>query len=153
KEVLSQDSCVSPPTRPPNKLVGYYPAYKYNSLKPGRDFNISPSIDYLYFVAYGPNDLVNNSVAGGDPVTLFNSQYSKFNDLLAYRSSNPLLKFKLILSVLLPTDTINLVKFFNIPSNGGNPNLNPNSYASANQANIKFINDLISVVTANGFDG
>ncbi|CAG8710625.1 7271_t:CDS:2, partial [Dentiscutata heterogama] len=86
KEVLSQDSCVSPPTKP-IKLVGYYPAYKPNNLKPGKDFNISTSLDYLNYVAYGPNDLVNNVNninSGGDPVSIFGklNHYSKLNDLI-----------------------------------------------------------------------
>ncbi|CAG8812940.1 2059_t:CDS:2, partial [Cetraspora pellucida] len=66
---MSQDSCHLSPTKP-NKLIGYYPAYKLN-LKLGAEFTISPSIDYLNFIAFGQNDLVNNgrnNNSGGDPL-------------------------------------------------------------------------------------
>ncbi|CAG8740195.1 23352_t:CDS:2, partial [Dentiscutata erythropus] len=86
--VLGDDSCVSPPSKP-NKLFGYYHAYRPNS-KLGKDFNISSSIDYIYYVSYGPNDLVNNNNDGGGPSALFSA--SKFNDLLNYKNSHPQLK-------------------------------------------------------------
>ncbi|CAG8852279.1 30244_t:CDS:2, partial [Racocetra persica] len=88
---MSQDSCNLSPTKP-KILVGYYPAYKLNNLKPEIDFNISSSIDYLNFIAFGPNDLVNNGanlIDGGDPFVLFREQFSKFNQL-----SSRNLKFK-----------------------------------------------------------
>ncbi|CAG8504499.1 12027_t:CDS:2 [Cetraspora pellucida] len=126
-------------------LVGYYPAYKLN-LKPGVDFIISSSIDYLNFIAFGPNDLVNNgrnNNSGGDPLVFFNNQSSKFNDLLIYKLKDNL-KFKIILSVLLPTDVNNLNSFFNLNNSVYYPNSTQNS---------KFISDLVSIVTINGFDG
>ncbi|CAG8650416.1 23761_t:CDS:2, partial [Racocetra persica] len=88
------DSCHLSPTKP-KILVEYYPAYKLNNLKPGINFNISSSIDYLNYIAYGPNDLVNNAAnndAGGDPLKFFNS--SKFNELSNYKA-NKNLKFKI----------------------------------------------------------
>ncbi|CAG8833007.1 14019_t:CDS:2, partial [Racocetra persica] len=145
-KVLSQDSCHLSPIKP-NKLIGYYPAYKLN-LTPGVDFNVSTSIDYLNFIAFGPNDLVNNArnnLSGGDPFAFFNRQSSKFSQLKDYKTKNNL-TFKIILSVLLPTDRNNLTGFFNL----NNSVYNPNSYQ-----NLKFVNDLVSIVTTgtNGFDG
>ncbi|CAG8459869.1 15232_t:CDS:2 [Cetraspora pellucida] len=148
-QVLSQDSCHLSPTRP-KVLVGYYPAYKLN-LTLGVDFDISSSIDYLNYVAFGPNDLVNNGAnlnIGGDPMVFFNSQSSKLYKLLSYKAKNSL-NFKLILSILLPTDGNNLTKFFNKqpldPIQGW---YNPNS-----TQNTKFIGDLITVVNSFNFDG
>ncbi|CAG8831368.1 6547_t:CDS:2, partial [Cetraspora pellucida] len=90
--VMSQDSCHLSPTKP-NKLIGYYPAYKLDNINLGKDFNISSSIDYLNYVAFGPNDLVNNGKnnnSGGDPLLFYNNQSSKFNDLLNYKTKNNL---------------------------------------------------------------
>ncbi|CAG8459888.1 15233_t:CDS:2 [Cetraspora pellucida] len=142
-KALSQDSCQLSPTKP-NKLIGYYPAYRLN-LTPGANLTISPSIDYLNFIAFDQNDLVNNSRNGGNPSSIFSRQSSKYYDLLNYRTKNNL-QFKMILSVLLPTDENNLISFFNINPNSStyNPSSNPNS---------RFVNDLISIVNTNGFDG
>ncbi|CAG8743349.1 5140_t:CDS:2, partial [Cetraspora pellucida] len=147
--VLSQDSCHLSPTRP-KILVGYYPAYKLY-LTPGVDFDISPSIDYLIYIAFGPNDLVNNGAnlnAGGDPLKIFNSQYSKFYELLNYKTKNTL-KFKIILSVQLPTDGNNLTKFFNKQP------LDPIQgwYKPTSTQNTKLIYDLMSTVNNFNFDG
>ncbi|CAG8714966.1 14659_t:CDS:2 [Cetraspora pellucida] len=143
KKVLSQDICNLSPTKP-NKLIGYYPAYKLNS-KPGVDFNISPSINYLNYIAFGPNDLVYNGADGG-PSKFFDT--SKFSELSNYiRNNSP--KPKIILSVLLPTDGNNLTQFFNKQS--GDPDqgwYNPNS-----TQNKKFIEDLITIVKKFNFDG
>ncbi|CAG8813261.1 14978_t:CDS:2, partial [Racocetra persica] len=140
KKVLSQDSCHLSPIKP-NKLIGYYPAYKLN-LTPGVDFDISPSIDYLNFIAFGPNDLVNNT-RNGDPIAVFNRQSSKLSQLKNYKSRNNL-TFKIILSVMLPTDWNDLTGFFNL----NNWTYNPNS-----AQNSKFVNDLVSIVNTQGFDG
>ncbi|CAG8476262.1 25217_t:CDS:10 [Cetraspora pellucida] len=146
---MGQNSCNLSPTKP-KILVGYYPAYKLN-LAPGVDFDINPSIDYLNYIAFGPSDLVNNAEnnnTGGDPFKNFNSQSYKFNQLSNYRSSKDL-KFKIILSILLPTDRDNLIKFFNKqsqdPENGW--------YNSSSTQNTKFINELVNIVTTNSFDG
>ncbi|CAG8828837.1 8802_t:CDS:2, partial [Racocetra persica] len=133
----------------PKILVGYYPAYKLN-LTPGVDFDISPSIDYLNFIAFGPNDLVNNgrnNTPGGDPLAVFNRQSSKLSQLKDYKSRNNL-TFKIILSVLLPTDWNNLTGFFNLNNRGYR-------YDPSSRQNSKFVNDLVSIVNTgtNGFDG
>ncbi|CAG8767127.1 14584_t:CDS:2, partial [Cetraspora pellucida] len=145
---MSQDSCHLSPTKP-NKLIGHYPAYKLN-LKSGADFNISPSIDYLNFIAFGQNDLVNNGQNnnnGGDPLVFYNNQSSKFNDLLNYKKTNNL-QFKIILSVLLPTNVNNLNSFFNLVNISNNL-----VYYSNIAQNSKFISDLVSIVATFGFDG
>ncbi|CAG8753666.1 22252_t:CDS:2, partial [Racocetra persica] len=65
---------------------------------------------------FGPNQLVNNSLnqnADRDLFVIISSQYSKLANLKNYKTNNnPQLKFKIILSVLLPTDTSNLTQFF-----------------------------------------
>ncbi|CAG8817801.1 23217_t:CDS:2, partial [Racocetra persica] len=144
--VLSQDSCHLSPTSP-KILVGYYPAYKLN-LTPGVDFDISSSIDYLNYIAFSPNDLVDNgrnNTPGGDPLVFFNRQSSKISQLKEYKRRKNL-TFKIILSVLLPTDWNNLAGFFN---------MNPNNwiYDPSSRQNSKFVNDLVRIVNTQGFDG
>ncbi|CAG8710939.1 15600_t:CDS:2, partial [Racocetra persica] len=105
-QAMSQDSCNLSPTKP-KILVGYYPAYKHYST-PELDFNVSSSINYLNFIAFGPNDLVNNGAnpnVDGDPFVFFQIQFSKFSQLLNYKTRNNL-KFK-----------NNLTKIFNKQSN------------------------------------
>ncbi|CAG8704254.1 14166_t:CDS:2, partial [Cetraspora pellucida] len=127
---MGQDSCNLSQTKP-KILVGYYPAYKLN-LAPSVDFDINPSIDYLNYIAFGPNDLVNNAEnnnTGGDPFKIFNNQVYKFNQLSNYRD--------------------NFIKFFNKqpqdPEQGW--------YNLSSTQNTKFINELVSIVTTNSFDG
>ncbi|CAG8845531.1 23800_t:CDS:2, partial [Racocetra persica] len=95
---------------------------------------------------FGPNDLVNNSrnnTSGGDPLAVFNRQSSKLSQLKDYKTRNNL-RFKIILSVMLPTDWNNLTGFFNL----NNWVYDPNS-----ARNSKFVNDLTSIVNTQGFDG
>ncbi|CAG8461727.1 25917_t:CDS:2, partial [Gigaspora margarita] len=83
-EVLGQDPCHLPPTKPP-KIIGYYPAYKLN-LRPGIDFNISPSIDYLNYIAFSPNDLVNNGSNSNIPFILLTNQFDRIDELRNYKN-------------------------------------------------------------------
>ncbi|RIB02512.1 hypothetical protein C2G38_872066 [Gigaspora rosea] len=116
KKVLGQDPCHLPPTKPPKVIIGYYPAYKLN-LRPGIDFNISPSIDYLNYIAFGPNDFVNNGSNLNNPYTLLTYQNDRITELRNYKNKYNL-KFQIILSVLLPTDGKNLVQLFNGSGSG-----------------------------------
>ncbi|KAF0532142.1 hypothetical protein F8M41_011420 [Gigaspora margarita] len=134
KKVLGQDPCHLSPTKPPKIIIGYYPAYKLN-LRPGIDFNISPSINYLNYIAFSPNDLVNNGNNQNGLPTLLNNQFVRFNELKAYRTNNRQ-QFKIILSVLLPTDGINLIQLFNVSGVGA-----------------QLTTNLVSAVYQFGFDG
>ncbi|CAG8760880.1 21860_t:CDS:10, partial [Gigaspora margarita] len=134
RQVLGQDPCHLSPTKPPKIIIEYYPAYKLN-LKPGIDFNISPSINYLNYIAFGPNDLVNNGNNQNGLPTLLNNQFVRFNELKAYRTNNRL-QFKIILSVLLPTDGINLTQLFNVSGVG-----------------VQLTTNLVGAVYQFGFDG
>ncbi|KAF0532147.1 hypothetical protein F8M41_011425 [Gigaspora margarita] len=134
KKVLGQDPCHLSPSKPPKIIIGYYPAYKLN-LKPGIDFSISSSINYLNYIAFGPNDLVNNGDNQKVLITLLNNQFNRINELNVYRTNNRL-QFKIILSVLLPTDGINLTQLFNVSGVG-----------------TQLATNLVSVVNQYGFDG
>ncbi|CAG8592507.1 7810_t:CDS:2, partial [Dentiscutata erythropus] len=131
EKVLSQDSCHLSPTKP-KTIIGYYPAYSPNNLKPGIDFDINLSINHLNYIAFGPNDLVNNgnnTNPGGDPYAIMSrqSQFSKLNDLKNYKTKNNL-NFTIILSVLLPTDASNLTQLLYV---GSGPNSSVSSGGTA----------------------
>ncbi|CAG8773301.1 23896_t:CDS:2, partial [Dentiscutata erythropus] len=92
--VLSQDSCHLLPTKP-KTIIGYYLAYKPNNLIPDTDFDISPSINYLNYIAFGLNDLVNNNNStyndfGKLSYKIFTEQFSKFNELSSYKAEKNL---------------------------------------------------------------
>ncbi|CAG8459848.1 15231_t:CDS:2 [Cetraspora pellucida] len=118
-------------------------------------------------IAFGPNDLVNNAKnndTGGDPFKFFNNQSSKFYELLNYKQQNSP-NFKIILSVLLPTDGNNLTKFFNLNLNQSQvQNITINGiqhdivsrqslYESNSTQNMKFIDELVYIVTYFNLDG
>ncbi|CAG8814737.1 32970_t:CDS:2, partial [Racocetra persica] len=135
--VFSQN-CVNTPPPKPNTIVGYYPAYKYNLKQDDFSKLINSSITYLNYIAFGPTDLTK----GTGPLTVFLNQYEKFQPLRDYKARNPNLNFKLILSVLLPTndDLTKIPPFSNVTTKAYNQN---------NQ----FVSDLVSIVNDNGFDG
>ncbi|CAG8470330.1 20391_t:CDS:2, partial [Cetraspora pellucida] len=139
--VFSQNCGInqSPLPPQPSTIVGYYPAYKYD-LK-ADDFNISSSITHLNYIAFGPNDLINDT----RPNTVFQNQIKKFKELQNYKDKNSNLNYKLILSVLLPVndDLMKLPPFFNVSTG---------QYDQNNQDIRNFIEDLISVVR-DYFDG
>ncbi|KAF0532144.1 glycoside hydrolase family 18 protein [Gigaspora margarita] len=141
KKVLGQDLCYLQPTKPPRKIIGYYPAYKLN-LRPGIDFNISPSIDYLNYIAFGPNDLVNNGSNLNNPFILLAYQNDRIDELKTYKKNNKL-KFEIILSVLLPTDGNNLTRLFNVSASGSR---------SGGQG-AQLATNLVSAANQFGFDG
>ncbi|KAF0532143.1 hypothetical protein F8M41_011421 [Gigaspora margarita] len=142
KKILGQDPCHLQPAKP-KRIIGYYPAYKLN-LKPGIDFNISPSINYLNYIAFGPNDLVNNGNNQNGVTTLLNNQFSRLNELKLYKTNNRL-QFQIILSVLLPTDGNNLTQLFN----GFTINVNDKKKRQGGQLTT----NLVSAVYRFGFDG
>ncbi|RIB02511.1 glycoside hydrolase superfamily [Gigaspora rosea] len=119
-------------------VVGYYPAYKYNSTP---DFNIiNPSVTHINYIAFSLTDLTNNI----RPYTVFNlAQVDKFRQF-KNRIQN-LGDVKIILSVLLPIndDLIKIPAFSNVT----------NGYNSSNPGNQQFINDLVSIVKDYSFDG
>ncbi|CAG8464427.1 17266_t:CDS:2 [Cetraspora pellucida] len=129
----------SPPPPQPSTIVGYYPAYKYD-LK-ADDFNISSSITHLNYIAFGPNDLINDT----RPNTVFQNQIKKFKELQNYKDKNSNLNYKLILSVLLPVndELMKLPPFYNVSTG---------QYDQTNQDIRNFIEDLTSVVR-DYFDG
>ncbi|CAG8752115.1 22556_t:CDS:2 [Cetraspora pellucida] len=135
-KALSQ-SCITPPTKP-NIIVGYYPAFKLNS-KLGIDYNISSSITHLNYIAFSPNDLLN----GTGPFQVFQNKLDKFNDLTLYKNKNNL-TFKLILSVLLPVNASDFIKF---------PPLRTGTYLPTDQQTKKFIDDLTNITTNYSFHG
>ncbi|KAF0352150.1 hypothetical protein F8M41_015287 [Gigaspora margarita] len=110
---ISGQTCpnsISSLKKSPHIIVGYYPAYKYNStLK----FNIiNPSVTHLNYIAFSPTDLINNR-----PYNVFNNQVDKFNKLKNYKNQIQYLSgIKLILSVLLPIndDLMKIPPFYNV---------------------------------------
>ncbi|RIB11709.1 hypothetical protein C2G38_88440 [Gigaspora rosea] len=119
-------------------VVGYYPAYKYNSIP---DFNIiNPSVTHINYIAFSLTDLTNNV----RPYTLFNqTQIDKFRQF-KNRIQN-LGDVRIILSVLLPfnDDIIKIPPFYNVT----------NGYDSSNPRNLEFIDDLVAIVRDFPFDG
>ncbi|RIB02510.1 hypothetical protein C2G38_871991 [Gigaspora rosea] len=119
-------------------VVGYYPAYKYNSTP---DFNIiNPSVTHINYIAFSLTDLTNNV----RPYTLFNqAQIDKFRQF-KNRIQN-LGDVRIILSVLLPiNDDLTKIPAFSNVQNG---------YDSSNPGNLQFISDLVSIVKDYSFDG
>lgn len=114
-----------------NTIVGYYPAYKYNSTP---DFSIiNPSVTHINYIAFSPTDLTTDN----RPYFVFNNQVGKFRQF-KNRIQN-LSNFKLIFSVLLPIndDIMKITPFYN-GTNGMSNSTNPE--------NQQFIGDLIAIV-------
>ncbi|CAG8816972.1 34836_t:CDS:2, partial [Gigaspora margarita] len=125
----------------PNTIVGYYPAYKYNSTP---DFSIiNPSVTHINYIAFSPTDLTTNN----RPYNVFNNSVENFNKLRDYKNQNQsLIGIKLILSVLLPINNdIMKISPFNNVTNG--------MYNSTDPGNQQFIGDLIAIVKNFSFDG
>ncbi|CAG8740256.1 18375_t:CDS:2, partial [Gigaspora margarita] len=136
----NNQKCIINPPPQPKIVVGYYPAYKYNS----PDFNIiNPSITHLNYIAFNLTDFTTNN----RPYNMFNNSVDKFNKLRDYKNQNQNLSgIKLILSVLLPIndDLMKIPPFYNVQNGLYDPN---------NQTLQQFVGDLVAIANDFSFDG
>ncbi|CAG8627941.1 3087_t:CDS:2, partial [Scutellospora calospora] len=98
---------------------------------------------------FGPNDLLNND---SGPNQTFSRQIEKFNELKTYTKSRNL-KYQLILSVLLPVNEPDLIRFppFSQARNGRGGD--GQAYDQNDQTTRQFVNELVGVVNNYSFDG
>ncbi|CAG8434809.1 4192_t:CDS:2 [Scutellospora calospora] len=128
----NQDCGLNSPPHP-KQIIGYFPAYKFDNNNNVTAYqNISLSITHLYYIAFGPTDLLN----GNEPYQVFQNKLLIFNQTKANFNGN----------ILLPADD-NLIK---LPPFA---NVLKGQYNSNDSATQNFISDLVKIINDYSFYG